>query len=95
MKAVTIEKHAEIASPSNFSRGLVLVAEPDVETRDYIAGVLGDKWQVELAEDAETATHLAHDHRPDVIVSDVAGLLQKRLGQPGTDIFLASCPRGF
>ena len=70
------------AGPSNFSHGRILIAEPDAEMREYVGRVLAEKWHVELAEDAESVVRLARARRPEVIVSDIKGLLQTLRADP-------------
>lgn len=56
----------------------VLVVEDNTELRDYIATHLRASYAVLEAEDGEVGFHLAEQHRPDLIVSDV--MMPKRDG---------------
>lgn len=49
----------------------ILVADDNADMRAYIAGVLGQRWNVEVAGDGAEALRLARSSKPDVIVTDV------------------------
>jgi signal transduction histidine kinase/DNA-binding response OmpR family regulator len=49
----------------------VLVADDNADMREYLARLLGQHWQVELAADGVQALEAARRNPPDVVVSDV------------------------
>jgi len=49
----------------------VLVADDNADMRDYLARLLGQRWQVETAADGEEALALLREQRFDLLLSDV------------------------
>ncbi len=52
-------------------RPRVLVADDNVDMRDYLKGLLSPHWQVEMAEDGAKALESVRRSRPDLLLTDV------------------------
>ncbi|HEX8784662.1 MAG TPA: ATP-binding protein, partial [Telluria sp.] len=63
------ESHEALAPVPAAAR--VLVADDNADMREYLARLLGQHWQVELAADGVAALEMARRNPPDVVVSDV------------------------
>jgi signal transduction histidine kinase/DNA-binding response OmpR family regulator len=82
----------------------VLIADDNADMREYLARLLGERWQVELAADGVSALALARRQCPDLILTDVMmpkldgfGLLRELRGDPAlaqTPVILLSARAG-
>lgn len=51
--------------------GRILVADGNPEVREYISGLLGDRWAITTVADGRAALQAAHAQSPDLVISDV------------------------
>ncbi|HWP05728.1 MAG TPA: ATP-binding protein [Polyangiaceae bacterium] len=79
------------ARESTPSRGRVLVVDDNADMRDYVARLLSEYWEIEVAEDGKAALARALSHPPDLVLSDVmmpeldgVGLLRGLRADPRT-----------
>src|SRR4051812_13968000 len=49
----------------------ILVVDDNADMRDYISGLLADRYEVLTAADGRVGLELAHEHAPDLVLSDV------------------------
>ncbi|MDC0584301.1 tetratricopeptide repeat protein [Bacteroidales bacterium] len=68
---IDIPKENKDKSSLNHDKKIILLAEDNVDLRDYIAGIFKDNYQVLQAENGEVAIKLAFEHVPDIVISDV------------------------
>ncbi len=61
---------AAISSASS-QRPRILLADDNADMRDYVARLLGERWDVEAVGDGASALHAIHTRRPQAIVTDV------------------------
>jgi CheY-like chemotaxis protein/anti-sigma regulatory factor (Ser/Thr protein kinase) len=80
-----------LAVPQQYQPYRILLADDNVDMRNYIKNILGKYWMVETAADGETAYSLACNNPPDLILSDIMmprldgfGLIKKLHANPVT-----------
>ena len=58
-------------APADVDRAAVLVVDDNADMRDYISGLLADRYEVLTAADGRAGLELAHEKAPDLVLSDV------------------------
>lgn len=67
----TLEPAAHTKADGEENRTIILVVEDNTDIREYIAESLRDNYEVLTAEDGSRGVALAHEHIPDIIISDI------------------------
>jgi PAS domain S-box-containing protein len=66
--ARSVKREADTEPCTNRPR--ILLAEPEVNFRHYLTGLLGEEYEIDSAPDPSTALTLAHERAPDLIVAN-------------------------